>query len=93
MLQGKGHNNPADYEVGAPGPAGGICNGITSGVEDEQDIAFLPEPYGTQARWSWRWKEQWIPHSAWLILALVAGATGADVEGRGPETLRVFGET
>ncbi|MDA1045024.1 MAG: glycoside hydrolase family 9 protein, partial [Verrucomicrobia bacterium] len=72
MLQGKGHNNPADYEVGSPSPPGGICNGVTSGVEDEQDIAYLPEPYGTQPMWSWRWKEQWIPHSAWLILALTS---------------------
>ena len=70
MLQGKGHNNPGDYEVGPPSPPGGICNGITSGVDDEQEIAFLPEPYGHRADWSWRWKEQWIPHAAWLILAL-----------------------
>ena len=31
-----------------------------------------PPPHGTQADWSWRWKEQWIPHSAWLLLALAA---------------------
>jgi hypothetical protein len=74
MLQGKGRNNPDDYEAGVPNPAGGICNGITSGVEDEQDIAFMPAPYGRRADWSWRWKEQWIPHSAWLALALAAGA-------------------
>jgi hypothetical protein len=72
MLQGKGRNNPEDYEAGAPNPPGGICNGITSGVEDEQDIAFQPPPYGRRADWSWRWKEQWIPHSAWLALALAA---------------------
>lgn len=74
MLQGKGRNNPGDYEAGIPSPPGGVCNGITSGVKDEQDIAFLPPPYGTRADWSWRWKEQWIPHSAWLILALAAEA-------------------
>jgi len=75
MMQGKGRNNPDDYEAGIPNPPGGICNGITSGVEDEQDIAFLSPPHGTRADWSWRWKEQWIPHSAWLILALAAEAT------------------
>jgi len=75
MMQGKGRNNPDDYEAGIPNPPGGICNGITSGVEDEQDIAFLPPPYGTRADWSWRWKEQWIPHSAWLIVALAAEVT------------------
>lgn len=77
MLQGKGRNNPGDYEAGAPSPPGGICNGITSGVEDEQDIAFQPAPYGRRADWSWRWKEQWIPHSAWLALALAAEAAVA----------------
>jgi hypothetical protein len=82
MLQGKGRNNPADYEVGLPSPPGGICNGITSGVEDELDIAFLPEPHGTDAHWTWRWKEQWIPHAAWLILALAAEAE-AEVKGDG----------
>ena len=74
MLQGKGRNNPGDYEAGAPNPPGGICNGITSGVSDEQDIAFQPPPYGRRADWSWRWKEQWIPHAAWLTLALAADA-------------------
>jgi len=74
MLAGKGHNNPGDYEAGAPNPPGGICNGISAGVPDEQDIAFQPAPYGRRADWSWRWKEQWIPHAAWLILALAADA-------------------
>jgi hypothetical protein len=75
MLQGKGRNNPGDYEAGAPNPPGGICNGITSGVDDELNIAFQPPPYGRRAEWSWRWKEQWIPHAAWLILALAADAS------------------
>jgi len=75
MLQGKGRNNPGDYEAGAPNPPGGICNGITSGVQDERDIAFQPVPYGRRADWSWRWKEQWIPHASWLILALAADAS------------------
>jgi len=74
MLQGKGRNNPGDYEAGAPNPPGGICNGITSGVQNEQDIAFQPPPYGRRADWSWRWKEQWIPHASWMILALAADA-------------------
>ena len=75
MLQGKGRNNPSNYVAGAPNPSGGICNGITSGVEDEHDIAFLPAPYGQRGEWSWRWNEQWIPHSAWMILAFAAEAT------------------
>lgn len=78
MLQGKGRNNPADYEVGLPGPPGGICNGFTSGVEDEQDIAFQPEPYGSRADWSWRWKEQWLMHAIWFSLALASLAAASD---------------
>ncbi|MEI6535378.1 MAG: glycoside hydrolase family 9 protein [Verrucomicrobiaceae bacterium] len=74
MMQGKGRNNPGDYEAGEPNPPGGICNGITSGVGDEKDIAFQPQPYGRRADWSWRWKEQWIPHAAWMTLALAAEA-------------------
>ena len=74
MMQGKGRNNPGDFEGGGPNPQGGICNGITSGMQDEQDISFLPPPYGQRGGWSWRWKEQWIPHAAWLTLALAAEA-------------------
>ncbi len=43
-------------------------------MQDEQDISFLPPPYGQRGGWSWRWKEQWIPHAAWLTLALAAEA-------------------
>ncbi|MEI6810022.1 MAG: glycoside hydrolase family 9 protein, partial [bacterium] len=80
MLQGRGRNNPADYEVsgGAPSPMGGICNGFTSGVEDENDIAFQPEPYGGRGDWSWRWKEQWITQATWFVLALTAEAAVHD---------------
>ena len=80
MIQGKGRNNPGDYEEGAPNPPGGICNGITSGVEDEHDIAFLPAPYGRRGDWSWRWSEQWIPHASWMILALASECVADPVE-------------
>ena len=82
MMQGKGRNNPASYEGGAPSPPGGICNGITSGVEDEHDIAFLPAPYGQRGDWSWRWSEQWIPHASWMILALAAESADDPVEAK-----------
>jgi Glycosyl hydrolase family 9 len=65
MLQGRGRNN-ADYSADFPNLPGGILNGITSGWTDEADIAFLPPdaPEGD----SWRWSEQWIPHTAWFLL-------------------------
>ncbi|AEJ60533.1 glycoside hydrolase family 9 [Spirochaeta thermophila DSM 6578] len=69
MMQGKGRHSPP-YERGFPNAPGGICNGITSGVDDEEDIAFLPEPYASDMAHRWRWAEQWIPHAAWFFLAL-----------------------
>ncbi|GGP24482.1 glycoside hydrolase family 9 protein [Silvimonas amylolytica] len=68
MLQGWGRNNPR-YEPGYYNAPGGVCNGITSGLEDETDIDFKKSEVATMAN-SWRWTEQWMPHGAWLFLAL-----------------------
>ncbi|WP_204045076.1 glycoside hydrolase family 9 protein [Acrocarpospora phusangensis] len=67
MIQGRGRNNP-DYTSDFPNIPGGIVNGITSGWSDEEDVAFLPAdaPEGD----SWRWAEQWIPHTGWFLLAV-----------------------
>ena len=76
MLQGTGHNNPA-YEffgtfeyTNAPG---GIVNGITSGLNDENDIDFNLSYAMTGKDNDWRWVEQWLPHDAWYLLAIAAG--------------------
>jgi hypothetical protein len=71
MFDGLGRNNP-EYEAAYPNAPGGICNGITAGVEDEGDIAFLPEPWGDDPLHRWRWSEQWIPHGGWFLLAISA---------------------
>ena len=68
MMQGVGHNNPR-YEKGFWNAPGGVCNGITSGLEDERDIDFKA-PGETVPTQSWRWTEQWLPHGAWLLHAL-----------------------
>ncbi|GAB3597742.1 glycoside hydrolase family 9 protein [Microbacterium tumbae] len=73
MLQGRGHGN-VEYAVEFPNLPGGIVNGITSGVDDEHDIGFLP-PGTSHHDHSWRWAEQWIPHTAWFALAM-ASASG-----------------
>ncbi|MBB5868993.1 hypothetical protein F4553_002372 [Allocatelliglobosispora scoriae] len=67
MIHGRGRNN-ADYACDFPNIPGGIVNGITSGWSDEADMAFLPPdaPEGD----AWRWAEQWIPHTAWFLLAV-----------------------
>jgi hypothetical protein len=72
MLHGFGRNNP-EYEPDYPNAFGGICNGITAGFDDEEDVDFLPLPYARQGEHRWRWSEQWIPHAAWYLLAVCAG--------------------
>ena len=71
MLQGWGQNPPR-YEPGFWNAPGGVCNGITSGLDDENDIDFR-KPEETEPAHSWRWTEQWIPHAAWLFCALAHG--------------------
>jgi hypothetical protein len=75
MLHGRGRNNPV-YDAAYHNAPGGVCNGITSGFEDEHDIAFAPEPYSSRSDQNWRWGEQWIPHAAWLLYALALRETG-----------------
>jgi hypothetical protein len=70
MLQGHGRNNPP-YEWDHFNVPGGVANGITSGLADEEDIAFMPPEAAGNGDHSWRWGEQWIPHAAWLLLAIV----------------------
>jgi hypothetical protein len=70
MLQGYGRNNPP-YHPGFHNAPAGVCNGITSGFADEADIAFRPMPVAVDREHSWRWGEQWMPHAAWLLHALV----------------------
>ncbi len=71
MLQGRGRNNP-DYLPGFPDAPGGICNGVTAGFADPHDVAFLPPEYADNPSHNWRWSEQWLPHDAWMFLALAA---------------------
>ncbi|MFP4375019.1 MAG: glycoside hydrolase family 9 protein [Spirochaetaceae bacterium] len=73
MMDGVGRNNP-EYMPEFPNAPGGICNGITGGVDDEHDIAFLPEPHASSPLHRWRWSEQWIPHAAWFLLAAAYSA-------------------
>ena len=69
MLQGHGRNNPP-YHPGFHNAPGGVCNGVTSGFDDEADIDFRPMPWAVDKEHSWRWGEQWMPHAAWLMHAL-----------------------
>lgn len=52
---------------------GGISNGITGkeGNGDGSGIDFKMDVDGND---EWRWTEQWIPHSAWFLQAIMAMA-------------------
>ena len=73
MLQGTGHNNPAYGFFGTfeyTNAPGGIVNGITSGLDNEEDIEFNLSYATTGKDYDWRWAEQWLPHAAWYLLAV-----------------------
>jgi hypothetical protein len=76
MMQGVGRNNVfykyfESYEYNnAPG---GICNGITGGRSDPDDIDFNVGFAVTGKDEDWRWSEQWLPHAAWYLYAVSLG--------------------
>ncbi len=73
MLQGAGHNNPTYGFFGTfeyTNAPGGIVNGITSGLTNEDDIDFNLSYKMTGKDSDWRWAEQWLPHAAWYMLAI-----------------------
>jgi hypothetical protein len=76
MLHGTGRNNPEYMFFGSyqyTSAPGGICNGITGGLENEHDIDFNV-PYSVTGKdYDWRWAEQWLPHSSWFLMAVSAG--------------------
>jgi hypothetical protein len=74
FMTGFGYNQYPPYN-GKTNIVGGICNGITSDVDTEKDIAWMPydNSNATGDAWqNWRWVEQWIPHNAWYLLAISA---------------------
>ena len=75
MLHGSGHNNPVYGFFGTfeyTNAPGGIANGITSGLDNEEDIDFNLPYAKTGKDNDWRWAEQWLPHAAWYLLAISA---------------------
>ncbi|HEY0766890.1 MAG TPA: glycoside hydrolase family 9 protein [Steroidobacteraceae bacterium] len=67
MLYGFGAANPPHADSGGEMLVGGISNGITgaSASDAGRGIVFAEGPDEN----NWRWVEQWLPHSAWLLLA------------------------
>jgi hypothetical protein len=73
MLMGSGHGYApymffSSYKyTGAPG---GIMNGITAELDNEDGIAFNLGYAVTGKDEDWRWTEQWLPHAAWYLYAV-----------------------
>ena len=73
MLMGSGHGNAPymffrSYKyTSAPGA---IVNGITSGFNNEDGIAFNEGFARTGEDEDWRWTEEWLPHAAWYLYAV-----------------------
>jgi hypothetical protein len=73
MLEGVGHNNPAYGFFGTfeyTNAPGGIVNGITSGLDNDEDIDLNLSYAATGKDYDWRWAEQWLPHATWYMLAV-----------------------
>lgn len=74
MMEGYGRNNIQyffDGRMDFINCPGGICNGITSGLDNEEGIAFVSE-YCEEVTDNWRWAEQWVPHVSWFLCAQAA---------------------
>lgn len=72
MMEGFGRNNIQYFFEGRydfQNCPGGICNGITSKIDDENSISFVCDPT-EEINDNWRWAEQWIPHSSWYMYAI-----------------------
>jgi hypothetical protein len=77
FVNGFGKNNPGAY-CGDKNPyhgtrVGGIANGITGSEVDGSGFQWMTG--GGVPCWDeWRWIEQWMPHAAWMLIALVSEA-------------------
>ena len=75
FLNGLGKNNPPSFcasKAQAGTLAGGIANGITGAHTDGSSIQWLSAPGTGSCGDDWRWVEQWLPHSAWFMVATAA---------------------
>lgn len=83
FVNGIGKNNPPNY-CGEKPPyhgtlAGGISNGLTGSATDGSGIQWLSGDANPDNCWkNWRWSEQWLPHSAWMLVAVLSEANAGD---------------
>lgn len=72
MVEGFGHNHIQYFFTGRYdflNCPGGVVNGITSGIDDEEGIEYVKTPTD-EIDDNWRWAEQWISHATWFLYAL-----------------------
>jgi hypothetical protein len=78
FMKGFGTSNPEPYSGESSTYngtwAGGIANGITGSGTDGSGLQWMPysNTDTTNAWQNWRWIEQWLPHSAWYLVAVTA---------------------
>lgn len=75
MMHGTGRNNIAYMFFGTyqyTNAPGGICNGITGGYANADDIDYDLGYSKTGKDDDWRWAEQWLSHAAWYLVAVAA---------------------
>jgi hypothetical protein len=73
FLMGFGRNESATFcndKKQSATRTGGIANGITGREADGSGMQWRAG--GSQCWEDWRWLEQWLPHSAWFLLAITA---------------------
>ena len=73
LLMGSGHGNAPymffeSYKYSSA--PGGIVNGITAAINDEDGIAWNEGYAVTGTDDDWRWTEEWLPHAAWYLYAV-----------------------
>ena len=76
MMKGHGRNHIEYYSLDRyefMACPGGIVNGITGGIDDDEGICYHREP-DEAVKDNWRWAEQWIPHVSWYIWAVALAA-------------------
>ncbi|MDC7287977.1 glycoside hydrolase family 9 protein [Blautia schinkii] len=74
MMEGYGRNRIQYFFHGRYdflNSPGGVVNGITSALNDEDGIEFIQKATD-EVDDNWRWAEQWLPHASWLLVAMAA---------------------
>lgn len=94
FFQGIGSLNSKGYykaEEKATQLVGGVANGITGTATNGTGIQYkATTDFGEEPWLSWRWEEQWLPHSTWFLMAI---ATMNDETPKAPASIKPVDQT